>query len=211
VLNHQLLLQVQLLLPAAACKSPTSTVRVHTAASVSFNKRAASLQAPIGFAFGHHVCCHRLHHLVLSAAAAAAAPESTLKSHSASFTRLHQKVFTVAVLQAARVYFAMVATGSFLYVFIFLVLPQQHKQYYKASNSCGELMMVSWLGSGLHLAVLLLLPERQYVKHRTVITLALRAVYLLGTARYYGQCHVGRASTHEVHGTAQVRLRHGIG
>jgi hypothetical protein len=129
-----------------------------------------------------------------------------LNTNVARFTCLHQSsLFTVAVLQAARVYFAMVAIGSFLYVFIFLVLPQQHKQYYKASNSCGELMLASWLGSGLHLAVLLLLPEQQYVKHRTFITLALRVVYLLGTARYYGQCHVGRASTHEVHGTAQVR------
>jgi archaellum biogenesis protein FlaJ (TadC family) len=89
-------------------------------------------------------------------------------------------------LQAARVYFAMVAIGSFLYFFIFAVLPQQHKQYYKEANSCGELMLASWLGSGLHLALLLLLPERQYVKHRTSVTLLLRLVYLLGTARYYG-------------------------
>jgi hypothetical protein len=99
----------------------------------------------------------------------------------------------------------MVATGSILYVFIFAVLPQQHSQYHKESNSCGQLMLASWVGCSLHLALLLLLlPQQQYVKQRTRITLALRVLYLVGTARYYGQCHVGRAATHEVYGTAQV-------
>jgi hypothetical protein len=98
----------------------------------------------------------------------------------------------------------MIATGSLLYVCIFALLPQQHKQYHKPSNSCGELILISWLGCGLHLVLLLLLPEQQYVRRRTGITLVLRLLYLLGTARSYGQCHVGRAATHEVHGTAQA-------
>ncbi|WIA23174.1 hypothetical protein OEZ86_010066 [Tetradesmus obliquus] len=67
-------------------------------------------------------------------------------------------------------------------------------------------MAASWAGCGLHLALLLLLPEQCYKQQRSAITLGLRVLYLLGTARSYGQCHVGRAATHEVLGTAQESL-----
>jgi len=92
-------------------------------------------------------------------------------------------------LQAATIYLTMVASGSLLYLLICTFIPSRRLNNI---DDCSSLIICSWLGPAAHLTLLQLLPAAAYQRHRTAVTVGLRAFYLLATTiNGFGRCGVG--------------------
>ncbi|KAF8056110.1 DEGP9 [Scenedesmus sp. PABB004] len=112
--------------------------------------------------------------------------------------------------QAARVYLAMVAAGTAIYTVKELLAPPGPHADAQQLNTCGALIVMSWAGPAAHAALLALLPEATYERHRGSITLCLRAYYLAETSRGYAGCGVGRPGAATESALSALAWRSGV-